>query len=142
MPFSVAPERWRRSRAREQLAALTRLDVPWATATSGRMETAAALIEIPGVDPIKVPVVTRHQARHAKPEPDLFVILVRRPGARIHGSAIIGDGVWDRVAARCPRSLGIELLSGALASNGSRGRTFIGSTNIWPTCRCIWTKSA
>ena len=96
--------------ARELLAALTGQQVPWAIATSGRMETAAGTIAMLGVDPAKVPVVTRDQVRYAKPDPDLFVTAAKRLGVDIHHSMVVGDSVWDLLAARRARALG--LLSG------------------------------
>ena len=98
--------------ARELLSTLTKQHVPWAIATSGRMETAAGLIEKLGVDPTKVPVVTRDQVRYAKPDPDLFVTAAGRLGVDIHHSMVVGDSVWDLLAARRARALGVGLLSG------------------------------
>ncbi len=66
--------------ARALLDFLTAQDIPWAIATSGRMETARHNLEALGVDPAQVPVVTRDQVRHAKPDPDLFVAAAERLG--------------------------------------------------------------
>ncbi len=98
--------------ARDLLATLTRLGVPWAIATSGRMETARPLIEALGVDSAKVPVVTRDQVRYAKPDPDLFLTAAQRLGVDILDAVVVGDSVWDLLAARRARALGIGLLSG------------------------------
>jgi HAD superfamily hydrolase (TIGR01509 family) len=98
--------------ARELLAWLTERDIPWAIATSGRMETAAPNIEALGVDPAKVPVVTRDQVRHAKPDPDLFLAAAARLGVDIHQSLVIGDSVWDMLAAQRARALGVGVLCG------------------------------
>jgi len=98
--------------ARELLDYLTAQDIPWAIATSGRMQTAAANLEALGVDPSKVPVVTRDQVRHAKPDPDLFLAAAARLGADIHQSLVIGDSVWDMLAAQRARALGVGVLSG------------------------------
>ncbi|MFC5524404.1 HAD family hydrolase [Rhodanobacter ginsengisoli] len=98
--------------ARELLAWLTERDIPWAIATSGRMETAAPNIEALGVDPSKVPVVTRDQVRHAKPDPDLFLAAAARLGVDIHQSLVIGDSVWDMLAAQRARALGVGVLCG------------------------------
>lgn len=98
--------------ARELLAALTEQRVPWAIATSGRMETAGRLVEKLGVDPAKVPVVTRDQVRYAKPDPDLFVTAAERLGVDILDAVVVGDSVWDLLAARRARALGVGLLSG------------------------------
>ena len=98
--------------ARELLAYLTAQNIPWAIATSGRMETAARNLEALGVDPSKIPVVTRDQVRHAKPDPDLFLAAAARLGVDIHQSLVIGDSVWDMLAAQRARALGVGLLSG------------------------------
>jgi len=98
--------------ARELLAFLTAEGIPWAIATSGRMETAAPNIAALGVDPAKVPVVTRDQVRYAKPDPDLFLAAADRLGADIGHSLVIGDSIWDMLAAQRARSLGVGLLSG------------------------------
>ena len=98
--------------ARELLAFLTSERIPWAIATSGRMETAAPNIAALGVDPAQVPVVTRDQVRYAKPDPDLFLAAAERLGADIQHSLVIGDSIWDMLAAQRARALGVGLLSG------------------------------
>ncbi len=98
--------------ARELLAYLSEHEIPWAIATSGRMETAAHNIAALGVDPAKVPVVTRDQVRHAKPDPDLFVTAAQRLGCAIEKALVVGDAIWDMLAARRCRALGVGLLSG------------------------------
>jgi len=98
--------------ARELLAFLTEEGIPWAIATSGRMETAAPNIAALGVDPAKVPVVTRDQVRYAKPDPDLFLAAADRLGVDIQHSLVIGDSIWDMLAAQRARALGVGLLSG------------------------------
>jgi HAD superfamily hydrolase (TIGR01509 family) len=98
--------------ARELLDALTAAGIPWAIATSGRMETAAPNLAALGVDPEKTPVVTRDQVKYAKPDPDLFIAAAERLGARIEAATVIGDSIWDMLAARRCRALGVGLLSG------------------------------
>jgi phosphoglycolate phosphatase-like HAD superfamily hydrolase len=49
---------------------------------------------------------------HAKPDPDLFLAAAERLGANIEDSVVVGDSVWDLLAARRARALGIGLLSG------------------------------
>jgi HAD superfamily hydrolase (TIGR01509 family) len=94
------------------LGALTALGSPWAIATSGRMETAEPLIRSLGVDPAAATVVTRDQVRHAKPDPDLFLTAAARLGADAEDCVVVGDSVWDLLAARRARMLGVGLLSG------------------------------
>jgi HAD superfamily hydrolase (TIGR01509 family) len=98
--------------ARELLATLTEAGIPWAIATSGRMETAAANLAALGVDPSVVPVVTRDQVRYAKPDPDLFLEAAARLGVGMDAAVVVGDSIWDMLAARRCRALGVGLLSG------------------------------
>src|SRR5579884_1884543 len=97
--------------ARELLAYLSRAGVPWAVATSGRMESAKPTLDMLGV-PASVPVITRDQVQHAKPDPDLFLAAAERLGVAIGESVVVGDSVWDLLAARRARALGVGLLSG------------------------------
>jgi HAD superfamily hydrolase (TIGR01509 family) len=97
--------------ARALLAYLTESGVPWAIATSGYLESAAPMIEMLAVG-ADVPVITRDQVTHAKPDPDLFLAAAERLGADIAESVVVGDSVWDLLAARRARALGVGLLSG------------------------------
>jgi HAD superfamily hydrolase (TIGR01509 family) len=96
----------------ELLATLTEAGTPWAIATSGRMETAAPNIAALGIDPTKIPVVTRDQVKHAKPDPDLFLAAAERLGAPIENAVVVGDSIWDMLASRRCRALGVGVLSG------------------------------
>jgi phosphoglycolate phosphatase-like HAD superfamily hydrolase len=94
------------------LTTLTDADIPWAIATSGRLETAGPVLDKLGVDLRQTPVITRDQVRFAKPEPDLFLTAAERLGVRIETASVVGDSVWDMLAATRARALGIGLLSG------------------------------
>jgi HAD superfamily hydrolase (TIGR01549 family) len=98
--------------ARELLAYLTDAKIPWAIATSGRMETARPALETLRVDLERIPVITRDQVKYAKPNPDLFLAAAERLGSEIQTSSVVGDSVWDMLAARRAPALGIGLLSG------------------------------
>jgi HAD superfamily hydrolase (TIGR01549 family) len=97
--------------ARELLARLSELDVPWAIATSGYRESAGPVVELLGVAP-EVPVITRDAVDRAKPDPDLFLAAAARLDIDITNAMVIGDSVWDMLAARRARALGVGLLSG------------------------------
>jgi HAD superfamily hydrolase (TIGR01509 family) len=97
--------------ARDLLAYLTKIGVPWTVATSGRLESARPTLEALGIGP-EVPVVTRDQVAHAKPDPDLFLAAAERLGVPISAAVVVGDSVWDLLAARRARALGVGLLSG------------------------------
>jgi HAD superfamily hydrolase (TIGR01509 family) len=94
------------------LRTLTDLELPWAIATSGRMITAEANLLSLGVDPDAATVVTRDMVNYAKPDPDLFVEAAQRLGTTTVGSYVIGDSIWDMLAAARCGALGIGLLSG------------------------------
>ncbi len=97
--------------ARELLAKLSRQSVKWAIATSGSVRTAQ-----PALDTLSIPkgtvVITRDDVQHAKPDPDLFLAAAERLGVAIEESMVVGDSVWDLLAAQRARALGIGLLSG------------------------------
>jgi HAD superfamily hydrolase (TIGR01549 family) len=97
--------------ARELLARLTSLGVPWAIATTARAESAAVGLSALGIDG-SVPVITRDLVPRAKPDPDLFIEAARRLGVEIADAVVVGDSVWDLLAARRARALGVGLLSG------------------------------
>lgn len=98
--------------ARALLDALTEAQIPWAIATSGRLETAGPVLETLGVDPTQTVVVTRDQVKYAKPDPDLFLAAAARLGVPIESATVVGDSVWDVLAARRAHALGVGLLSG------------------------------
>jgi HAD superfamily hydrolase (TIGR01509 family) len=97
--------------AAELLATLSAHDVPWAIATSGQERYARRSLELLGL-PVETPLVTRDQVRYAKPDPDLFLTAADRIGADVTASVVVGDSVWDLLAARRAGALGIGLLSG------------------------------
>jgi len=97
--------------ARELLSTLTAHSVPWAIATSGRPEASRLTLKMLAV-PDSVPIVTRGEVTHAKPDPDLFVAAAQKLGVPIEHSIVVGDSVWDLLASRRARALGVGLLSG------------------------------
>jgi len=97
--------------AKDLLAFLTKNAVPWAVATSGQMESTSKTLQVLGIGS-EVPVITRDQVQHAKPDPDLFLAAAERLGVDIRASVVVGDSVWDLLAARRARALGVGLLSG------------------------------
>jgi len=97
--------------ARDLLAYLSQMKVPHAIATSGYIETAQHTLKVLEVGP-DVPIVTRDQVAHAKPDPDLFLAAAERLGRPIRDCIVVGDSVWDQLAARRAWALSVGLLSG------------------------------
>ena len=85
--------------ARELLAALTDAGVHWAIATSGYAATARPALALLGL-PEDTPMVTRDLVRHAKPDPDLFLAAAAELGVEPRYAMVVGDSVWDLLAAR------------------------------------------
>ncbi len=96
----------------ELLERLRQSGIPSAIATSGRMETARVNIEALGVDPARVPIVTRDQVKYAKPDPDLFITAAGCLNTPIENAVVVGDAIWDMLAARRARAFGVGVLSG------------------------------
>jgi HAD superfamily hydrolase (TIGR01509 family) len=97
--------------ARELLQALTALGVPWAIATSGSDLTARPSLASLAIPP-GVPVITRDRVAYAKPNPDLFLAAAAALGVPPGDCFVVGDSVWDLLAAQRAGALGIGLLSG------------------------------
>ncbi|HWZ70447.1 MAG TPA: HAD family phosphatase [Casimicrobiaceae bacterium] len=97
--------------ARELLSTLSRLSVPWAIATSGVEERAREAVKILDVGP-EVQLITRNDVAHGKPFPDLFLAGAKRLKVDINDCIVVGDSIWDLLAARRARALGVGLLCG------------------------------
>lgn len=97
--------------AQALLDALTHEGLPWAIATSGSdvvAKTSLTLLNLPH----DVVVITRDQVQFAKPNPDLFLAAAEALGKPIGDSFVVGDSVWDMLAAQRAHALGIGVLSG------------------------------
>ena len=80
-------------------------------ATSGKRQDAQ-----PSLDALELPagtvVVDRTEVERAKPEPDLFLACQEKLGVAPAECYVVGDAVWDLLAARRAGMLAIGLLSG------------------------------
>jgi HAD superfamily hydrolase (TIGR01509 family) len=97
--------------ARELLDTLSSMGVPWAIATSGGEKTARPTLAMLGI-PNSTPVVTRDQVAYAKPNPDLFLAAAERLRVPPGDCFVVGDSIWDLLAAQRAGSLGVGVLSG------------------------------
>ena len=97
--------------ARELLGQLTEMGIPWAIATSGGRHSAEPVLRILGVAP-DTPIVTRDEVPFAKPDPHLFLAAAAKLGVDAQDAIVVGDSVWDMLAAQRARALGVGLLSG------------------------------
>ena len=97
--------------ARELLGYLHDREVPFAIATSGSRITASPAIELLEL-PANTVVVTRDLVERAKPDPHLFLAAASLLDVDPHHSFVVGDSVWDLLAAQRANSMGVGLLSG------------------------------
>jgi HAD superfamily hydrolase (TIGR01509 family) len=95
----------------ELLSELRGGGVPHGIATSGRRPEIDASLEALGVGPETV-VIARGDVGRAKPEPDLFLTCSERIGVPPAECYVVGDAVWDLLAARRAGMLSVGLLSG------------------------------
>jgi len=85
--------------------------VPHGIATSGRRPEIDASLDALGA-PSDMVVVARGDVVRAKPEPDLFLTCADRLGVEPEDGYVVGDAVWDLLAARRARMLSVGLLTG------------------------------
>jgi HAD superfamily hydrolase (TIGR01509 family) len=107
----LLPERRPLPGAVDLLRELRHAGVPHGIATSGRRPEIDRSLEALEVPPEMV-VVERGDVVRAKPEPDLFLACAERLGVEPRDCYVIGDAVWDLLAARRAGMLSVGLLSG------------------------------
>jgi HAD superfamily hydrolase (TIGR01509 family) len=107
----LLPERRPLPGAVDLLRELREQNVVHGIATSGRRPEIDASLAALGVGDETV-VVARGDVLRAKPEPDLFLACAERLGAHPDECYVVGDAVWDLLAARRARMLSVGLLSG------------------------------
>ncbi|EPJ89258.1 MAG: HAD family hydrolase [Pseudomonas sp.] len=98
--------------ATDLLESLTDANIDWCIATSGGTDTARINLKALGLDLDEIKIITRDDVKYGKPDPDLFLAAARRMDVAIEECLVIGDAVWDMLAARRCKATGIGLLSG------------------------------
>ena len=107
----LLPERRPLPGAVDLLLELREEQIPHGIATSGRRPEIDSSLAVLGV-PSETVVVPRGEVARAKPEPDLFIECARRLGAEPDECYVVGDAVWDLLAARRAKMLSVGVLSG------------------------------
>ena len=85
--------------------------IPHGIATSGRRPEIDASLSALQV-PKETVVVERGDVSRAKPAPDLFLACQQRLGVSAQDCYVVGDAVWDLLAARRAGMLSVGVLSG------------------------------
>ena len=94
------------------LDALSRDNLKWCIATSGGVDTAKINLKALELDFDDIEIVTRDDVTYGKPDPDLFLAAAQRMNVDIQECLVIGDAIWDMLAARRCKAKGVGLLSG------------------------------
>jgi HAD superfamily hydrolase (TIGR01549 family) len=100
----------------ELLADLRAGGIVHGIATSGRRPEINLSLDALGIGPETV-VVERGDVARAKPEPDLFFACALALGVAPEECYVVGDAVWDLLAARRARMLSVGLLSGGYGTD-------------------------
>ena len=115
----ILPERRPLPGAIELLAILRRGGITHGIATSGRRPEIDKSLEVLGI-PSETVVVERGDVLRAKPEPDLFLACQERLGVAVRDCYVVGDAVWDLLAARRAGMLSVGLLTGGYGEDELR----------------------
>jgi HAD superfamily hydrolase (TIGR01549 family) len=115
----ILPERRPLPGAIELLAALRRGGVIHGIATSGRRPEIDRSLDALDI-PADMVVVERGDVLRAKPEPDLFLACQERLGVAARDCYVVGDAVWDLLAARRAGMLSVGLLTGGYGEDELR----------------------
>jgi len=95
------------------------------------MEAASVNLAALGVDPDRIPVVTRDQVKYARPDPDLFLAAAERLNAPIETAVVVGDSIWDMLNSL---QLSLNIFSIVPERRRRNPRT---KTLVCPSCRKI-----
>ncbi len=106
--------------ANELLEFLSRRSIRWAIATTGKRKQTNRFLKHLEI-PRGVPVVTGDDVAKAKPSPDIFILAAARVNVPIEDCIVVGDSVWDILAAGRRRALGVGLLSGGYSREELEG---------------------
>lgn len=91
--------------SQQLLRHLAKVGVQWAIATTGNKRHTARLLKKFSL-PSNVPVITGDNVAGVKPAPDVFVVAEERLGVSVSDCVVIGDSVWDLLAAGGKNGLG------------------------------------
>ena len=106
--------------ARELLEALHDRGVPVVLATSAPEDELSILKDVLQVDAWTVDETSSGDVSTAKPKPDVIEAAVAKAGAAASGCFMVGDSVWDMIAAARAGVTGIGVRSGGVSEQELR----------------------
>lgn len=96
----------------ELLENLRREGIKWCIATSGSVDTAQINLKALDLRPEDINLVTRDDVTYGKPDPDLFLAAAHKLNVPIDQCLVVGDAIWDMLAAKRCNATAVGLLSG------------------------------
>ena len=109
--------------ARELLIHCAQSDIKHAIATSADRDSVQRMLKILDIGP-QFPIVTCDDVPDSKPHPGLFLAAARRLDCSISQCVIVGDTVWDQLAARAS-TLSVAVLTGGYTEDELRERDLL-----------------
>jgi HAD superfamily hydrolase (TIGR01509 family) len=125
---SLMPDRHPLPGALDLLRHLRQSKIRHGIATSGKRQDAKPSLDVLDL-PADMVVVDRTAVERAKPEPDLFLACQEKLGVSPSECYVVGDAVWDILAARRAGMLAIGLLSGGY---GEQELAQAGAYRVYP----------
>ena len=110
--------------ARELLIHCAQSDIKHAIATSADRDSVQHMLKILDISP-QFPIVTCDDVPDSKPHPGLFLAAARRLDCSISQCVIVGDTVWDQLAARQASTLSVAVLTGGYTEDELRERDLL-----------------
>lgn len=97
--------------ARDLLRALHEAQIRFSIVTSSAKDDARKLLSLLQLD-FEPSMLTKEDLKKQKPDPSGFIEGAKKTGARDEEIIVVGDSVWDVLAAVRARFLGVGLLTG------------------------------
>jgi len=97
--------------AQALLRTLSDARVDYAIATSGDLKDVRPLLDMLQLDK-NVPVISKEDTSATKPDPQPLLVAAKRLKKSSEQTMVVGDSVWDMLAARRAHFLGIGFLTG------------------------------
>ena len=131
------PERRPLPGAVELLRFLRDAGIPFGIATSGQRPDIDRSLQALGLGEDTV-VIERRDVARAKPAPDLFLACQQRLGVQAGECYVVGDAVWDLLAARRAGMLSIGVLTGGYGEDElSRAGAYRVYRDVGELHRCL-----
>jgi HAD superfamily hydrolase (TIGR01509 family) len=107
--------------AAELIRALTARGVTVVLATSAPEDELEILLEVLGLDPEEVGTTSSSDVETAKPEPGIIEAALQKAGVEASAAVMVGDTIWDVIAAKRAGVPTIGVRSGGIAEEELTG---------------------